>query len=31
MPSTPAAIKASRTGSALNGLMTASIFFTAPY
>jgi hypothetical protein len=29
IPSTPAAIKASRTGSALNGLMMASIFFTA--
>jgi hypothetical protein len=30
MPSTPAAINASFTGSVLNGLMIASIFFTAP-
>ena len=29
IPSTPAAINSSRTGSALNGLMMASIFFTA--
>jgi hypothetical protein len=30
IPSTPAAISASFTGSALKGLITASIFFTAP-